>query len=473
MKTKMKKNYLIKGLTLAMLSMSILVSCGNDDTDSAPTPNPNPNPGETTEDISRYVVAANSKDAAYLLTSEDLSKGSLTTVKSGTESDKGTYWIFWQDKFLYRLNYNQGAAGLSYSYVLENGDKVAARPKSYEIKRFTSYGIYGKKIITTSTGDLNVDADKYGNYPKGFLISYLDVETENLKTNSEVIKSENYLDNGEFVTFAGILEANKKIYTAPIPMGLSQYGVKAEDGKYVKYPELVKKEAGGSGSGSYKEGELQWTQYPNEAWVAIYKDDTFKNPVKIKTNKISYAAGRHRSQYYQMIWAADNGDVYVFSPSYAKTMKEEVQRTTLPAGVVRIKAGKDEFDDYYCNLEELSGGRSFLRTWHIAEDYFLMLMYDAPFSAEKYTANQFAIFKAGDKKLTFVEGLPAKELITSVGATPYFEDGKAFISVLAQDAQPVIYIIDAKTAHATKGATVTSLEVPAIGKLSTTITVKK
>lgn len=468
----MKKNYLIKGLTLSMLSMSILVSCGSDDPD--PIPNPNPNPGETTEDISRFVVVANEKDASYLMTTEDLSKGALTTVNNGTESDQGTYWIFWQDKFLYRLNYNQGEAGLSASYVLENGDKVKARSKKYEIKRFTSYGIYGNKIITTSTGDLNTGADENGYLPKGFLISYLDVENENMRTNAEAIKSENYLGNGEFVTFAGILEANNKIYTAPIPMGLSQYGTKAEGGKFVKYPELVKKEAGGSNSSSYKKDELQWTQYPNEAWVAIYKNDSFKEPKLIKTDKISYACGRFKSQYYQTIWAADNGDVYVFSPSYAKTMTADVQKTTLPAGVVRIKANEDKFDDsYYCNLEELSSGKSFLRCWHISDDYFLLQMYDAPFSAGEYVANQFAIFKAGDKKLTNVEGLPAKDMVTSVGTTPYFEAGKAYISVLAKDSQPVIYVIDAKSARATKGATVTSAAVPALGKLSATVSISK
>lgn len=43
-----------------------------------------------------------------------------------------------------------------------------------------------------------------------------------------------------------------------------------------------------------------------------------------------------KSQYYQTIWEADNGDIYVFSPSFAKTMDDVRQQTTLPAGVVRI-----------------------------------------------------------------------------------------------------------------------------------------
>ncbi|WP_420511677.1 DUF4374 domain-containing protein, partial [Klebsiella pneumoniae] len=86
----------------------------------------------------------------------------------------------------------------------------------------------------------------------------------------------------------------------------------------------------------------------------------------IETDKISYACGRFKSQYYQTIWAADNGDIYVFSPSYAKTMADKRQQTTLDAGVVRIKAGTEEFDpDYYYSIEAQTGGKSFIRCWHI------------------------------------------------------------------------------------------------------------
>ena len=76
---------------------------------------------------------------------------------------------------------------------------------------------------------------------KGIAITYLHV-TDQIMKNRDVIRGENFLGNGEYVTFAGILEANNKIYTAPIPMGLSVYGSAFEDGKWVKYPELVKTE---------------------------------------------------------------------------------------------------------------------------------------------------------------------------------------------------------------------------------------
>ena len=205
---------------------------------------------------------------------------------------------------------------------------------------------------------------------------------------------------------------------------------------------------------------------PTECWVAIFDDATFKTKKLIKTDKISYACGRYKSQYYQTIWAADNGDVYVFSPSFAKTMSDARQQTTLPAGVVRIPSGKTTFDDYYCNLEEQTGGKSFMRCWHISDDYFMLLMYDRPFSQTGYTANQLAIFKAGTQKLTYVTGLPSTDLISGYGNAPYADNGFAYMPVSTTEGHPVVYKIDPVTAQATKGVTVEATQISGVGKLS-------
>ena len=169
-----------------------------------------------------------------------------------------------------------------------------------------------------------------------------------------------------------------------------------------------------------------------------------------------------------MIWAADNGDVYVFSPSFAKTMTDARQKTTLPAGVVRIPSGSTEFDDYYCNLEALTNGNSFLRSWHIADDYFMLLMYDRPLTETGYVANQLAIFKAGDKKLTYVTGLPSTDQISGFGNEPYVEKGNAYVTVTFNEGggNPAIYKINPATATATKGLTIEATQVSGVGKLT-------
>jgi hypothetical protein len=303
-------------------------------------------------------------------------------------------------------------------------------------------------------------------------VSLLNVEDETYTTNNtleEYYLSENFLGNGEFVTFAGLEQVGDKLFTAAVPMGLSQYGVKAEGGRWVRegFEDLVKREAGGSGSGAYKEGELQWTQYPDECWVAIFDDETLQNKRLIRTDKISYAAGRNKSQYYQMIWQTDQGDVYLFSPSYAKTMADERQRTTLPAGVVRTASGSETFDDsYYVNIEALAEGRSFLRTWYVGGSKFLMLMYDSVLEpAKTMTATELAIFDAEAATLTPVEGLPAKSSISGFGTTPYVEGGKVYIPVTLTDNYPAIYAIDTATAVAEKGLTIEATQISGVGRL--------
>ena len=408
-----------------------------------------------------------------LVTASDLNSG-VVGMTNGLVNDGASYWVFYGDKYLYGLTYNQGNAGTTRSYVMNDDYTLAARPAEYAVRRFTTFGIYDRYIMTFSTGDGPAEwADANGFIPKSFLVSYLDVETETYATNDtleEHYLSENFLGNGEFVTLAGVEEVDGKIFSAAVPMGLSQYGVKAEGGKWVKpgNEDLVKTEAGGSGSGAYKEGELQWTQYPDECWVAIFEDETLAERKLIRTDKISYACGRNKSQYYQMIWTAESGDVYVFSPSYAKTMADERQQTTLPAGVVRIKAGTEEFDpNYYVNIEALTNGISFLRTWYIGGSKFLMLMYDMPLApTTTMTASRLAIFDVESASLTYVEGLPAAERISGFGTTPYSEDGKCYIAVTLTDDYPAIYAIDAATAVATKGLTVEATQIGGIGRLS-------
>ncbi|MCD8073293.1 MAG: DUF4374 domain-containing protein [Alistipes sp.] len=468
----MKKSYLLKGFAL-MATLALATSC-EDNKGGDPTPNPG---GDG--DVSAYIISATvtgtSGSSNYLVPVDDLSQGSVSTVNYGRETETGTYWVYYGDKYLYRLVYNQGSAGVSTSYVLNSEGKTSPRSNTYEIKRFTSYGFYDDYLITTSTGDMNdsnaetISGNSY--VPKGFLINYIDVNKQTIGLNSTEIWAENYFgDDGEFVTFAGIEQVGSRIFTAPIPMGMSHYGVVVYE-NLIKYPELIATESGGEGSSRYTPGELQWTQYPDQAYIAIYPNMDFKTEerILIKTDKISYAAGRSASQYYQMVWAADNGDVYVFSPSYAKRMSKELQRTTLPAGVMRIKNGANDFDSgYYVNIEDQSGKCGFLRSWHISEDYFMLLMYDAPLVGDEDapSATSLAIFKGETGKLTCVTGLPASSTISSIGTMPYFEDGMAYIPILVTGQDPAVYAIDAATATANKGVSVSATAVTSVGKLS-------
>lgn len=458
-----KKNFIY---SLLVVSVMALVAC--DENNNSNTP-----PINTAEGA--YVIASSvtaSGNTSYvLLTSDKLDDGSVSAVNNGLVNDGATYWVFYRNKYLYGLTYNQGNAGTTRSYIMgDNG--IEARAAEYAVRRFTTYGIYDKYIMTTSTGDGPSEyADVNGYIPQSFLVSWLDVVGETYITNDtrqEIYNAENFLGNGEYVTLAGLLESNGKLWSVAVPMGLSQYGVKDGNGRWVRegYADLIKTEAGGSGSGAYEKDELQWTQYPDECWVAIFDDETLSSKKLIRTDKISYACGRNKSQYYQTIWAADNGDIYVFSPSYAKTMKDVRQKTTLDAGVVRIKAGTQEFDpNYYYNIESQTDGKSFLRCWHIADDYFLMLMYDRPLTESGFTANQLAVFKGETGQLTYVDGMPETEKILSFGNAIYNENGKVYVTVTTTDGYPSIYVIDPTTATASKGVTVEATQINGVGLL--------
>ena len=458
-----KKNFIY---SLLVVSVMALVAC--DENNNSNTP-----PINTAEGA--YVIASSvtaSGNTSYvLLTSDKLDDGSVSAVNNGLVNDGATYWVFYRNKYLYGLTYNQGNAGTTRSYIMgDNG--IEARAAEYAVRRFTTYGIYDKYIMTTSTGDGPSEyADVNGYIPQSFLVSWLDVVGETYITNDtrqEIYNAENFLGNGEYVTLAGLLESNGKLWSVAVPMGLSQYGVKDGNGRWVRegYADLVKTEAGGSGSGAYEKYELQWTQYPDECWVAIFDDETLSSKKLIRTDKISYACGRNKSQYYQTIWAADNGDIYVFSPSYAKTMSDVRQKTTLDAGVVRIKAGTQEFDpNYYYNIESQTDGKSFLRCWHIADDYFLMLMYDRPLTESGFTANQLAVFKGETGQLTYVDGMPETEKISSFGNAVYNENGKVYVTVTTTDGYPSIYVIDPTTATASKGVTVEATQINGVGLL--------
>ena len=467
----MKKNFFLTGLFATAMAGLTLTACDDD-------PSIGGGDGGDDDNNAEYVIAASvtasGNTTNVLVNAESLDEGTVTTINNGVVNDGATYWVFFKEQYLYALTYNQGEAGGTRSYIMDASGELKKRSAEFGVKRFTTYGIYDKYIMTSSTGDGPTEwNDENGYTPKVFLLSYLDPAAETFTTNdthNKAYLSENFLGTGEYVTLSGMLEHNNKIYTAAVPMGLSQYGTKDQNGKWVLpgNEDLVKKESGGSNSSAYKKDELQWTQYPNECWVAIFDDATMTSKKLIKTDKISYAAGRMKSQYYQMIWAADNGDVYVFSPSFAKTMTDARQKTTLPAGVVRIPSGSTEFDDYYCNLEALTNGNSFLRSWHIADDYFMLLMYDRPLTETGYVANQLAIFKAGDKKLTYVTGLPSTDQISGFGNEPYVEKGNAYVTVTFNEGggNPAIYKINPATATATKGLTIEATQVSGVGKLT-------
>jgi hypothetical protein len=457
----MKKNYwLFAWTTATMMSGSILTSCTGENI---------PNEGLTDGgETTGYVISAAAGDANYLLKAASLDEGSVTAVGTGLETPTGTIWHFYQDKYLYRLQYNQGNAGVTTSYQLGSNGGIEERDYQYNITRFTTYATAGDYVMTISAVDTD-KADDKGNKAKGLGLNYLHAEEERLMQTT--IPGENFLGNGEYVTFAGVVEANNKVYVSVVPMGMSAYGVLADGGKWVVDPDKVATHDGGSYSNAYKAGTIPGTQFPDSAWVAIYDNEQFsgQTPTILRTGKIGYACGRVQSQYKQTICAADNGDVYVFSPGNGRTATGEYYtQGSLPSGVIRIKKGAKEFDPtYYVNIESLGDKQPMYRAWHITGDYFLLQMYTNGINGMAQEVGKLAIYKGEDKTLTYIQGLPEPAVIKSFADNPYCEKGVAYMPVVTTDgSSPALYRIDPLTATAKKGVTVVADAVSAVGKLT-------
>ena len=476
---KYSSSLLSAGLTLSA-SLLLLSSCGGNN-DTPPTP-PNPSPGTTaTYVVSASVKASGNASSTLLLTPVSLSEGSISAKNNGLQVDGGGDFIYLKENtYLYSIAYRQGGKTETHSFIF-GPSGLTKRSKIFHGNRFTTFGTFGDFLITTSTGDGPKDqADATGYLPQYILASYLDA-TKETQTNNDTrlpqFNTENYLGNGEFVTLCGLLEHEGKLYSGVIPMGLSRYGANVEadwdgdtykSGKWVKKgnEDLVKTQDGGQKSSSYKRGELQWTQYPDECYVAIFSDKDFKTKKLIKTNKISYPAGRFKSQYHPMIWSVPSGDIYVFSPSFAKTMTDPRQKTKLPAGVVRIKKGAEDFDpSYYYNIDNLSGNRGFQFVYPVGGERFLIYFYDQSFDklTNQQLATQLGIFDVSTGRLTNVTGLPAD--VSDFGGRPYVEGGRAYLPVNSKSQKPAIYVIDLATGQATRGLEVEATSITSVGRL--------
>lgn len=421
----MKKKLILSSFAAVCL---FAASCSKDD-DNNPVVEPK----------GSFIIVASSTETSYLLQTDNLSSGELTIEGNGLETDGGTEWQFIKGKYLYRLVYNQGNAGIAASYELDANGQIKARSKTFESPRFTTVGNFGNYVLTASSVDTDTQ-NEAGKKAKGIVFSYIDAETQELQ--SKTINAENFLGNGEYVTVSGLVEANGKFYTAVCPLGMSDYGAAA------------------SAASSYS-----GTHYPDSVWVAVYNDVSFTNPRIIRDNRLSYATTRFRSQYWPNIVTDDRDNVYVFSSAYDAN-------TTKPSGVLRINAGTNVFDpNYFVNIQSLASEHKVCMPYHITGDYFLLRMYSEPnstaFTGTSPTAYKLAIFNAADKSFRWVTtGLPVEENIASISKRPVASDGLIYVPIVLSDgSQPAIYAIDPATATATKGVVVTCNSIAATGKL--------
>lgn len=135
----MQKKYFTQALTVALCSGSLFCSCSEEYVAG--------NQEGTVTGTDKYVIAAKTGDATYLITSESLDEGTITSVGNGTETIGGSYWVFYNTDYLFSLKYNNGEAGTGASYILEQSTGKPAEHNSYTFNRITTYGIWGITLL--------------------------------------------------------------------------------------------------------------------------------------------------------------------------------------------------------------------------------------------------------------------------------------------------------------------------------------
>lgn len=454
--------YYTKGVALALMIGVLAVSCKKDD---VPAPNP--------LDGGQFVIAASSGEASYLLQSDTIDQGEVSIVGNGVEAESATHWLFPQNKYAYGLQYRQGSAGITNSYILDENNLLEMRTAEFEMPRFTAFGTYEQYVLLGAaaatdqfaTEDTEKVNPKYG-------ITFTTVDAEQQAKYEYNLVTENLTGDGEYHTLSGFVGVNNKMYTALIPVGTSAYGV-SQGSVASENEDLIAEDRNGN-------KVLSGTVHPNVVRMAIFNgvDGFDAKPTIVEDDRISYATGRFRSQYYPMVGLSeDESYIYVFSNSYARSSDDIRQRATLPAGVIRLNTATNEFDpNYYYNVESATGGYLFFNVWPIlgGGDKFIMRMYDEPGDdAFSGTMLSMGIFDALTGEYKKVTGLPSlSEFIIgdasgSIGRFVYSENGMAYITVTTVDGkQPAVYVINSETAVATRGITVVADGgISAIGKL--------
>ena len=115
----MKKQF-TWALAAALSTGCLLTACSDSDDPVTPGTDPEEPDTPTTEAVSRYVIAASAggdDGGTYLVTTDNLDSGSLTTVGNGLETESGSNWIYYGEKYLFNFQYNDGAQGTGFAYA--------------------------------------------------------------------------------------------------------------------------------------------------------------------------------------------------------------------------------------------------------------------------------------------------------------------------------------------------------------------
>ena len=402
-----------KSTIALMLAIGTLASCQKTSSGDETTPEPSAN--------GTYILtvspAASTGVADYLLTSQSLETGTVTTKQNGVEQD-GTYryYVTHNGKFFSML-YGQGNPGAVTAYNIQGG----------KLNKLTNFQTETVQAFAPVDNDLLL-----------FKISRsLDAPTSSwykVNTNSLTITSEGTVNTlaltglGELAHFTWLKQVGNKVFAPYQTINDRSFN----------------------------------TAYPDRAFIAVFNYADMKLEKIITDNRASFIG----SYFRDGLSVQENGDVYGFSPSAATTGNN--LSSTKPSAVLKIKAGTTEFDQsYYFDVEAASGGMN-ITSWIYVGNNTYIVQSQAKSEKTSFPAGlRVGIVNVVDKTYKAVTGFPAVAEISTVTTTNYTpKDGKtAYVGVNLKDGTSYIYKIDASTQTATRGLKIEGGTVTAVQNL--------
>lgn len=402
----------IKNLLLTALSMSTLLACSKND-DKAP------------EEKGNFIVAvtpvAATGVADYLLTTSSLDTGKVSTAGQGVEQD-GTYryYLTHNNKFFSML-YGQGNPGAITVYNISDGKlNKLANSVTETVQAFAPVNddILMMKISRNNTNPVT---------------SWYEFNTNSLViANHGSINTAELTNNGELAFFSWIKQVGNKVY-APY------FSIKA------------------CCSAAFG------TDYPDQAWIAVYAYPSMTLEKVIKDDRTSFI-GRYFTDGLELV---ENGDVYAYSSSIATALgTNTTMNSTKPSAVTRIKAGTTEFDkSFYINFEELSGGLNITDWLYVGNNKFITFSNTKENKGAYNVGNIIGVLDVSAKSWKAVSELPSVNDIKGFTSNNYSDKGGryGYIGLNLNSGIGYVYKIDASTASATRGlkiegGTITAIE---------------
>ncbi|OMQ10504.1 DUF4374 domain-containing protein [[Flexibacter] sp. ATCC 35103] len=369
----------------------------------------------------KYIITATTGAAGiadYLLTTDDISKGSITTTGNGIEQDGSyRYYITAQNNF-FSLLYGQGNPGAVTTYNLTTEGKLVKK-SDFQAETVHVFAAVNKDILT-------IKVPRSG---AASIASMYKIDAEkSLITGEAQQDTKKLAGNGERAFFTWATQVGDKVFMPYMSIkgdGVDNFG----------------------------------TVNPDSTWVAVYNYPELKLEKVIKDNRTSYLGAYFTNGLYQ----DENGDAYGFSSAAATS--NAVLTSTKPSAVVKIKKGTTEFDKtYFFNVEEKSGGYKIASSSYISKGKVLLQMYGTP--GTNKGAAKLAVADVYAQTFTWVKDAPLEISFTTVNRYNLVsEDGSSAVVGINTPEGNWIYTINGTTGVATKGMKVEGGQITAIAKL--------